>query len=512
MSKSIIIIGAGIAGLAAGCYGQMNGYRTQIFELHDKPGGLCTSWKRKGYTFDGCIHWLVGTKPGSGFNRIWRELGAVQGRQIVDHDEFMRVEGEGDKSFILYTNIDRLEQHMKSLAPADAKVIEELCQATRRISRLDEVMDPSGSSGLLEKIKSGLKMLPLIPTMVKYSKVSIQDFAKRFSDPFMRRAFVAPFGLPDFPLIAFLMTLAWMHQRDAGYPIGGSLEFAQAIERRYLELGGEIHYKARVEKILVEANSSGRGDRAVGVRLADGAEHRADAGDEVSAIISAADGHATIFDMLEGEYADDKIRGYYDELPIFQPIIQISLGVERDLSAEPHTVIYPLDEPITIGGAKRESLSIRHFCYDPSMAPAGKSAITIMFPSNYEYWKKLHEDRERYDAEKKEIAITVIEQLEKRFPGIAGQVEAVDVATPMTYERYTGNWQGSMEGWMITTETMQLTRGRGMAKTLPGLKNFYMAGQWVEPGGGLPPAARSGRGVIETICKQNGKPFETQVP
>ena len=41
--KSIIIIGAGIAGLSAGCYGQMNGYRTQIFEMHNLPGGLCTS-------------------------------------------------------------------------------------------------------------------------------------------------------------------------------------------------------------------------------------------------------------------------------------------------------------------------------------------------------------------------------------------------------------------------------------------------------------------------------------
>jgi phytoene dehydrogenase-like protein len=90
MSKSIIVIGAGIAGLSAGCYGQMNGYKTQIFELHDKPGGLCTSWKRKGYTFDGCIHWLVGSKAGSSFNRIWQELGAVQGRQMVDHEEFVR--------------------------------------------------------------------------------------------------------------------------------------------------------------------------------------------------------------------------------------------------------------------------------------------------------------------------------------------------------------------------------------------------------------------------------------
>lgn len=48
--KKMIIIGAGIAGLSAGCYAQMNGYQTTIFEMHDKPGGLCTAWKRKGYT------------------------------------------------------------------------------------------------------------------------------------------------------------------------------------------------------------------------------------------------------------------------------------------------------------------------------------------------------------------------------------------------------------------------------------------------------------------------------
>jgi phytoene dehydrogenase-like protein len=50
-----------------------------------------------------------------------------------------------------------------------------------------------------------------------------------------------------------------------------------------------------------------------------------------------------------------------------------------------------------------------------------------------------------------------------------------------------------------------------MDKTLPGLESFYMAGQWVEPGGGLPPAAMSGRSVIHTICKQDKRPFMTTV-
>ena len=53
-NQSIIIIGAGLAGLSAGIYAQMNGYQSQIFEMHNLPGGLCTAWKRKEYIIDGC--------------------------------------------------------------------------------------------------------------------------------------------------------------------------------------------------------------------------------------------------------------------------------------------------------------------------------------------------------------------------------------------------------------------------------------------------------------------------
>jgi phytoene dehydrogenase-like protein len=65
MPKTIAIIGAGIAGLAAGCYAQMNGYDSEIYEMHTLPGGLCTAWERKEYVLDGCIHYLFGTGPGT---------------------------------------------------------------------------------------------------------------------------------------------------------------------------------------------------------------------------------------------------------------------------------------------------------------------------------------------------------------------------------------------------------------------------------------------------------------
>ncbi|UCE39371.1 MAG: NAD(P)/FAD-dependent oxidoreductase [Thermoplasmata archaeon] len=63
MEKSIIIIGAGIAGLSAGCYARMNGYQSHIFEHHTRPGGVAATWKRKDYIIDGGIHWLMGNKP-----------------------------------------------------------------------------------------------------------------------------------------------------------------------------------------------------------------------------------------------------------------------------------------------------------------------------------------------------------------------------------------------------------------------------------------------------------------
>ena len=73
--------------------------------------------------------------------------------------------------------------------------------------------------------------------------------------------------------------------------------------------------------------------------------------------------------------------------------------------------------------------------FDPSLAPAGKTLLTLMLDSDYEYWKKLSEDPERYKEEKEQIVDQMVAQLDRRFPGLAAQVEMRDVATPMTYER-----------------------------------------------------------------------------
>jgi phytoene dehydrogenase-like protein len=185
--KSIIIIGAGITGLCTGCYGQMNGYRTQIFEMHDKPGGLCTAWERKGFTIDGCCHWLVGSGPATDFYHFWHEVGALQGRKIINMEQFMRFESSDDKIFTVYTDIDRLEQHMKEISREDTSLIDEFISGIRAFARFKL---PSGKApdlySLVDKFNLIFRIIPYWKQLSKWTRLSMNDFTSRFQSPLLR--------------------------------------------------------------------------------------------------------------------------------------------------------------------------------------------------------------------------------------------------------------------------------------------------------------------------------------
>ncbi len=497
--NSIIIIGAGFAGLGTGIYSRLNGYKTQIYELHDKPGGLCTAWKRKDFTFDGCIHWLVGSSPQSSMHDFWEEVGVARGREIINMDEYMRFEGADGRTVIFYTDINRLEKHLLEFSPQDEKVIKEFTDGMRMCLPFDS---PSKKIPFLRRTGMQVKMVSGFmihgKKMQKWMKITAGEFAKKFKDPVLRSA-VEDMWYPEFSMLFMLFTFAYMHNKNAGYPLGGSLPLSYALETRYKELGGIIHYKKRVDKIIVEDN------KAVGVRLDDGTEVNA------ARVISAADGYSTIFKMLDGRFKDVKTSEPYEKWPLFPPLIFVGLGVNRLFNDVPQSVsgmAITLKKPVEIGEALRERLWVHIYNQDPSLAPAGKTSINVILNTDYEYWKKLSMDRSAYDQKKEEIARTVVGQLENRFPGISSLVEVTDVATPMTFERYTGNWKGSFEGWLITPEN-SYTMMKPMSDELPGLKNFHMCGQWVGPGGGLPTGIMLGRRLLKKICKQDGRKFRT---
>ncbi len=496
MRKKVIIIGAGIAGLSNGCYLQMNHYETEIFELHSIPGGLCTSWKRKDYIFDGSIHWLCGTKTDSFLNKMWNELVDMKKLQIVNHDIFMRIEDENGKFIDVFANLDKLHTELLEKAPEDKKIIEEIIHAAKKLTSVKMPADqPMEIASFFEKAAMMAKMLPVMGIFQKFSKITMEEYAENCKNPLLKLTLLSLFE-PKMAAIFQFFTLAWMHNQDAGYPIGGSLEFSKKIEKRYCELGGKIHYHSKVSKILV------KNEKAYGIELENGEQFFADI------IISAADGRNTIFGMLEGKFLDKTIQSYYDEYTIFSPYIQISLGLKRKFDDFPASTMLKLSKNIQLDPkTSLDSLWTVFYYYDPTFAPEGKTSVVILpLTRDFDFWDNLRKnDKEKYSAEKQRIADEIIDALENKYGNFKEHIEVIDVATPSTVYRYTGNYQGSMEGWILSPQNATVS----MKKTLPHLANFYMCGQWVQPGGGLPGALISARQVAQIICHDDKIKFTT---
>lgn len=497
--KKIVIIGAGISGLSAGCYMQMNGFETEIHELHNLPGGLCTSWEREGYNIDGCIHWLIGSKPGSQFNRMWNELIDMKQIQFVDFDIYNRFTSVDGKFIDIYTNPDKLEEELLKKAPEDSELILEFCNLIRKFKDFEPPADITMEiSTFKEKLSLTVKMAKYMKDLSKYSKISSKDFAARAKNKLLRFTLENLF-VPEMSVIFNIMTLVWFDRKDAGYPIGGSLYFSRQIEKKYLSLGGKIHYKSKVESIITE--NRGKTDIATGIITNKGEKHEADL------IISAADGHFTQFNMLKGKYLTNKWKERFETFKTFSSYLQVSIGVKRKINPHVHSGVIQTDHYKVSEQERLDGFGYRIHDFDPTLSPEGRSLITTLIPVNdYEYWTSLRiNDHKVYLAEKERISNWVIDILENQFKDIKNNIDMLDVSTPATVIRYTNNWKGSFEGWILSPQT-------GFAafeKELPGLNNFYQIGQWIEPGGGLPTALMSGRNVTKIICKREEIPFST---
>lgn len=498
MPPKVAVIGAGIAGLSAASYLQRNGFETEIYELHDKPGGLCAAWDRSGFTFDGCIHWLIGSGPSSNLHEIWKELGAGE-LEYIEWDEHVVARLEGGDSFTVYTDPDRLEAEMLRLGPEDGAAARAIADGVRRARRLDfpAAFDKLGAADRIRMLGSLARALP----MVRDLKRPVGAIVAVMKSARLREAFESLFGeaIDAFPLAALSMMLGSMAKRSAGYPKGGSRAFARAIESKYVSLGGKILYRSKVDEIVVEDG------RAVGLRGAWG-EARADY------IVSAADAHDTLKRLLKGRYAMPILDSSFEGrgLKPYPSLVFVGLGLGASFADLPHSLNLPLAEPLVLeGGALRaERLTLRTFSFDPSLAPAGKVAATVMLETrNLPYWEDLAaRGGDAYAQEKRHTGEAIVAALGAVIPGFAQAVEVVDVATPRTFIRYTNNWLGSYEGWLPGIGDF----GKRIPRKVPGVDRLRLVGQWVNPGGGLPPCGIDGRRLAKELCRLEGRKFRPE--
>ncbi|MEI6173163.1 MAG: NAD(P)/FAD-dependent oxidoreductase [Bacteroidota bacterium] len=499
------IIGAGVAGLSAGCYLQMNGFETEIFERHATFGGLCTSWKRNGYVFESGFQWLLGSSGSNPFYLLWSELIDMHSIRFVHHEIRMEIEVKehmdinGDKVFHLYTNLNRLEDYMCSIAPEDEIPVKSFIRTMRRIQSYEIPPMIRQNPEILpwyKKIRYA-RYLPMLLFLNRVKKETNFTFAKKLKNPFLKEAFRLLFDGDEMPMLILTMPLAFNDLNGTGYPIGGSSEFVGSLNQKYLELGGSIRYNAEVETIIVEHN------QAKGLLLTTGESIPS------GITISAADWNFTHFRALKGKYANKTILELHrqEKLTVYYSVFMVSLGVAATFPDKPHFMRFPLEQNlVSPDGTSYARMEVHINNYDPTHSPEGKTVISVSFYSqNADYWISLRDaDYPGYLKQKQHFAGLIIDILDERFSGLKSGIEEVDIATPATYQRYTNNWKGSVQGWLPGKNIIAQSP---VKSELPGLKEFYFIGHWTIPGGGLPVAIKSARDVVQKICHRKKVPF-----
>ncbi len=502
---NVSIIGAGVSGLAAGCYLQMSGFHTTIFEQNDRPGGLCISWKRGEYTFESGFQWMLGSGPANPFYQLWSELLDMPSIDFITHESRLDIEvretqnPSGEKIFHLYTNLEKLRNYLIDISPEDQPEIARLIHTMRKMQSFEiPPMIKKVPQLLPLKEKAGyIRYLPLLWFLNRIRKETNYSFARKLKSPFLREAFELLFDGEELPLMIITMPLANSDLHAAGYPVGGASLFVEKLKEKYLALGGQIQYHSPVKKILVENH------QAAGLLLQNGESIESDL------VVSAADWHFTLFDALDGKYINKTIRklGLQEKLKVYYSLVIVSLGINREFYEESHFLRFPVDKDlVSPDGTSYSRLEAHIYNYDPTLAPQGKTVVTISFYTmKADYWIDLWKrDRTTYNVKKMEFSESVINLLEKRFGRIKEFVEEVDVATPASFFRYTNNWKGSAQGWLPGKNIL----ARSPVKpTLPGLKSLYYTGHWSIPGGGLPVAVKSARDLVQIICHETGQPF-----
>ena len=486
--KKAVIVGAGIAGLSAGIYAQRSGFEVTICEQHSIAGGMCTSWRRKGYLFEGAMHWLTGSSAKTGLYQEWTETGALnENVKIYLPENFRSAEWNG-QIINLYRDVEKTKEHLMKISSEDKKQIQRLASDVKAFSCLQiPVYDIKGVKSQNPKrisIKTLIKMFPAFTIMRRLSKISCKDYAQQFKHPGIQHLLRSIIG-DDYSALSMIATLATFNIGDGGYPEGGSLAMAERMVKTFKALGGKLLLNTAVKKVNINQNA------ATGVTLENGTVLEADA------VIVAAETIAALgrlFDTpLQDQWLADICKNTKPMACTF-----IGIGIRAEIKQSPIPV-WQLDEPVRHAGSTVEAIDfgLNNYWGYEGYAPQGCTTLTTaLIGDTYDFWKKA-KDEGRYEEEKHILAGQISRVICKKFPQAEGNIEVIDIATPLTYERYTGAYHGSWMKIVGVGDTM---------KNYPGfssnVNSLYFAGHRLMSVGGMPVAVDSGRRAAQMVCRQ----------
>ena len=492
--KTVIIVGAGVAGLSAGIYAEQHGLHAILLEKNPSVGGMCTGWYRKGFYVDGCSHWLTGTKEGKLLNEMWHNLDAIQDpNDILYLDSWGTYEYQGQK-VTMWRDLDRAEREWKEVSPVDSKMIHKFFKMVRDFTKVELPLDlPLSMMPLHRILKLGGNVLSVWPSYLLTMKQTCEDFASKFKSPVIRFALTKS-QIGDGNLFSMIYSYATIVIGDGGIPKGGSKPMVERMKEKFIALGGTLKVNANVENIIIKDR------KATGVKLKNGETIHGDY------VVSCLDTNYTLKKLLRDQYpfpAFEKRFNKQSENPSPSCAL-LTFSVKKDNNLP---TPYSFNcEPFNVAGVDIDHITVRSYAYDETFTRDDKTVLSVMVDqSNIEYpfWRKLSKNREEYLKYKAWLVETVKERIVTRFPELEASLDILDVATPYTFNHYVNTSNGVYMSFFFTHKKGMFNH----SGKLPGLDNFYLSGQWLQGPGGLPIAMTQGKFAIQRICKKEKLSF-----
>jgi phytoene dehydrogenase-like protein len=284
--------------------------------------------------------------------------------------------------------------------------------------------------------------------------------------------------------------------KDYWHVVDGMQHLADVLAAKFQETGGTLKLRARVDKILTA------GGAAVGVESG-GQRFEADV------VISACDYKSTFLKLLDDPAIVpaaqmEKIRKAEVSEGVFTVYLGLSLSnAELEKHMKATSVIYSslaydfdFDDPgdadhFAKCGFGLHSLSL----INPALAPSattgsdGKSSLMIQAMCPHRWQDNWHKgDREAYRTLKEKVKTVLIERAETIVPGLRSAIEFQDAATPLTYERYTGNTDGASSGWSWNPRKKFYEGGVAKMTVATPVRNLLIGSCWRGQSGGIPNA------------------------
>lgn len=488
ITRRVIIVGGGIAGLSAGIHAQMDGFSTEIYEAHYKVGGMCTTWNRQGYKIDNCVHWLSCSKPGMQLHTQWKNVGIIgENVPLVNLKSFYTSEYEG-KSLTLWSDFERTRKEMLELSPADADAINDFIDTAILETGMQlPTFKPITAVGLFDLPKMIKTMKPMIKAIGHIGKITLEEYVKRFKHPLIRKVLTDFVPNQQFAT-SFIASYATIASGNGNFPVGGSDKMIENMVKKYESLGGKIHCNSKVQKV----NLKGNGNKKIvnQIVLENGEVLEADY------FIFATDPDITFNKFLDKKYMPRKLKIRYenkDGNPVFTAF-QVALSVDGKIDlGNSEVLFYELEKPIVCGTKTIKRINVKTYHeYGDGFAPEGKDVIQVhykMAEEDWNYWKELSEvNKEAYKIEKNRIALETVAALEKRFPEYAGKFSVIDVWSPVTYTRFTGAYKGAYMTFINTRNS----GANYIPNVIKGISNVFLASNWLMSPGGLPCALAEG--------------------